>query len=621
MGWNPSLGAIPVEGGTRFRAWATAARRLEVLIDSGAAAGCHRLHAEAGGFFSGLIRGVVAGDRYRYRLDGNHCYPDPASRFQPLGVHGPSEVVDPRQYTWRTRGWTGLNPRALVFYELHIGTFTPEGTFASAVTRLPYLRGLGVTAIELMPVADFPGGRNWGYDGAALYAPARCYGAPDDLRALVDEAHGHGLAVYLDVVYNHFGPDGAYAAVFSPEFYTRRHKSPWGKGINFDGKRSREVRRFFVENALHWIHEYQLDGLRLDATPMIQDDSPRHIAAEISESVCSSLSGGRRVRLIAEDYRNLAHIVKPTANGGWGMDAVWSDDFHHGVRRCLAGDSDAYFADFSGSASDIAETVRRGWFFTGQNSSHYGGPRGTDPEGIPPEKFVFFIQNHDMIGNRAFGDRLHHGIGLAAYRAATALLLLAPETPLLFMGQEWAASTPFLFFTDHHGELGTQVRRGRRKEFRRFREFSKEGNRHAIPDPQAAGTFTASKLRWEEIEQAPHLGHSVLCRELLRLRRELHGDNTPDPVVTAVDDQAIVLHRSAPRGKAFVAAIALHGPCKVRLRIGSAPDGLEWRPVLDTEEGRFADPPKPCEVSGMERIGFRRPGAIVFRLEKQAGGS
>ena len=485
MQWQPALGAWWTEPATHFRVWAPAAQTISVVVESGTAGPREfPLRPAADGYFEGASSEVRPGDRYRYRIDGKQIYPDPVSRFQPQGVHGPSQVIDSSRFLWTDARWTGIALEKLVIYELQVGTFTPEGTFAAAMRKLPDLRDLGITAVELMPVADLAGSRNWGYDGVNLFAPARCYGQPDDLRHFIDAAHELGLAVHLDVVYNHFGPDGAYAGVFSPYYFSSRHQSPWGAGINFDEPQSAAVRHFFIESALYWIHEYHVDGLRLDATHAMVDDSPRHFLAELSAAVRDSLSESqRRVAVIAEDVRNLAHMVKPEAENGWGVDALWSDDFHHQMRRCLAGDSDGYFQDYDGTVRAIAQTARQGWYYTGQRAPFFGGPRGTDPQGISPSRFVFFLQNHDQVGNRAFGDRLHHEIELAAFRAATTLLLLLPEIPLLFMGQEWAATAPFQYFTDHVPELGKLVTEGRRNEFRRFAAFADPKLRDQIPDP------------------------------------------------------------------------------------------------------------------------------------------
>ncbi len=476
------------------------------------------LERTAGGVFEAFVPGVRAGARYRLRVDEAVPMPDPASRFQPEGVHGSSEVIDPR-FDWTDAAWRGPDPRALRIYELHVGTFAPGGTYEAVAARLPHLVDLGVNILELMPLADFPGTRNWGYDPGALFAPARCYGRPEALRRLVDEAHRLGLAVLLDVVYNHLGPDGAYLPVFLPSFFSEEREGPWGRAVNLDGRGSRWVRWFILENARYWIREYHLDGLRLDATHTLEDSSPRHLLRELAVAVREEArAAGRRAVVIAEDDRNLDRLVRRETDGGFGLDAVWADDFHHQVRRATAGDTDGYYGDYSGTASDLAATARRGWFYTGQPSRHAGRPRGTDPSALALERFVYCIQNHDQVGNRALGERLNRHVSLPAYLAASMLLLVLPETPLLFMGQEWAASTPFLYFTDHGPELGRLVTEGRRREFGSFAAFADPAARHAIPDPQAGSTFEASRLRWEETGREPHAGVLRFYRAMFGLR-------------------------------------------------------------------------------------------------------
>ncbi len=383
--------------------------------------------------------------------------------------------------------------------------------------RLPYLRELGISAVELMPLADFPGSRNWGYDGVDLFAPARCYGEPDDLRRFVDQAHQLGLSVLLDVVYNHLGPEGNYLSQFSHSYYSETKNTLWGPAINLDGPRSRPVREFFLQNALMWVHEYRIDGFRLDATHHLFDESPRHLLAEISRKVRESVTD-RPIHLIAEDPRNLASIVQPETAGGWDFDGVWSDDFHHDLRRYLVGDDEGVFVDFRGSLDDLVTTINRGWLFCGAYSKYRGYHRGSDPSGLDPRRFVFCIQNHDRIGNRAHGERLNHQVDLATYRAVSALLLVCPCTPLLFMGQEWASSAPFLFFTDHPEELAVKVREGRLQEFRHYRTFSDPAQAAAIPDCQAVSTFEACKLSWSEREQEPHAGIERFYRAWLEIR-------------------------------------------------------------------------------------------------------
>ncbi len=593
--------------------------------------GAHALDMDRvdGGYFELVHESAVPRSLYRFRVDGRGPFPDPASRYQPLGVHGPSQVVDPGAYRWHDAVWKGVGLADLVLYELHVGTFTRQGTFRAAAERLPRLVELGVTAIELMPVADFPGDRNWGYDGVALFAPARCYGTPDDLRALIDTAHSAGLAVHLDVVYNHFGPDGAYQGAFSPSYFSHRHRSPWGAGINFDGPRCEGVRHYVVENALRWVHEYHVDGLRLDATHAIVDEGPRHIVAELAAAVHESEPARtRRVLVIAEDMRNLAHLVKPEAGSdgehpgtpGWGVDAVWSDDFHHQMRVALAGDRDAWFGDFDGTTDDIATTLSNGWFYSGQVAPHFARARGTDSTGVPMSRFVVFLQNHDQAGNRAMGDRLHHAIDPAAFRAASVLLLLAPETPLLFMGQEWAASSPFRYFTDHHPELGRAVTEGRRREFRHFAAFSDPAASASIPDPQAWETFATSRLDWEERSHEPHAGVLRLHRSLLRLRRLepacRAGMLAGDPMAVAAGRDVIVMRRSTPGARAVVAIVCLRGGVTVDLAdtwTGLVGEDRFWTPLLTTEDPSFATDAAPVGIDQRaKRVAFTRPGAVVL---------
>jgi maltooligosyltrehalose trehalohydrolase len=607
------LGATCEPGGVRFRVWAPERRAVELRVETPGREATHPLQKDAYGFFSGFVAGLGPGDLYRFRLDGAGPFPDPASRFQPRGVHGPSEVVDPEAFAWSDAGFGGAPLETLVVYELHVGAFSPAGTFAGAAEKLPALVELGVTAIELMPLADFPGARNWGYDGVSLFAPARCYGRPDELRRLVDQAHRLGLGVLLDVVYNHFGPDGAYWGLFSPHYFSQVHETPWGAALNLDGPASGPVRDFFVENAVRWLQEYHLDGLRLDATHALVDEGPRHFLAELQARVRAALP--RPVLLIAEDHRNLAAMVRPEAEGGWGLDAVWADDFHHGLRRCLAGDHEGYYRDFSGTVADLASTLRDGWFFKGQRSEHFGGPRGTDPSGLEPRRFVFFLQNHDQVGNRALGERLHHQVDPAVYRAAIVLLLCAPETPLVFMGQEWAAPSPFLFFTDHEPGLGRLVTEGRRREFRGFSAFSDRRQRERIPDPQAVATFERSRLDWTRAGVEPHASVRRLHRALFRLRREepLLRDSPGRSVqVTALGRDALCLEYG--RGaRALLVVVRLAGEGKVELRPLSSP--AAWATVLTTEDACFAPDPQPpaCEAAAEGlALRFERPGAVVL---------
>jgi maltooligosyltrehalose trehalohydrolase len=521
-------------------------------------------------------------------------------------VHGPSEVVVP-DFAWTDAAWKGPDPEAQVLYEVHVGTATPEGTFEALIPRLRSLKELGVTTVELMPLASFPGTRNWGYDGVDLFAPQASYGGPEGLRRLVDAAHAEGLAVLIDAVYNHYGPDGNYLRCYSPHYFTGRHHTPWGEAVNYDGEGSAVVRALVLSNVEMWIRDYHADGLRLDAAHALLDDGSPHLLAEIAGRARAA-APGRRVVVIAEDERNDTRLVRPPAGGGagggYGLDGVWADDFHHQLRRAFAGDSEGYYRDYTGSAEDIARTLRQGWFYEGQPSQVHGHPRGTPASAAEPWQLVHCIQNHDQVGNRAHGERLGADVSPAAFRAMSALLLLSPYTPLLFMGQEWNASTPFLYFTDHNAELGKQVTEGRRKEFAGFARFSGD----SVPDPQAVETFTHSKLDWSEAGKPEHAGVLALYRELLRLRatdpclkehRRGHFD------ARAVGPHALVLERKGPRGALHV-LVNVKGTLTHRL-----PAGAEA--VLWTESPRFGGTSSEAPLRSGE-VRLEGPSAVVVRV-------
>lgn len=580
-GWSPAFGAILDDTGATLRICAPGATVVCAVMEDGRSL---RLERGEDDVFAGHVAGARAGHRYQLRKDDGPLWPDPCSRFQPEGVHGPSMLIDANTFAWTDASWRGVPRHALVIYELHVGTFTEEGTFAAAMARLPDLVELGVTAIELMPIAAFPGRWNWGYDGAALFAPSERYGHPDDLRRLVDRAHTLGLAVLLDVVYNHLGPDGAYLAAWMPTIFSDRHRSAWGRGINLDGPGSAKVRRLLCDNALHWLLDYHFDGLRLDATHALVDDSPEHLLAQLAREV-GTLVCDREVHLIAEDERNLNTLLMPVERGGAGMTGVWADDFHHAVRRHLAGDHEAWFTDFTGTTAEIATAVRDGWVFSGQPASHYGGSRGTSPEECPIEASVICLQNHDQVGNRAMGDRLHHQISCGAWLAATALLLTAPETPLLFMGQEWAASSPFLFFTDHPDELGRLVVEGRRREFSKFSAFADEDARAWIPNPQAEGTLRASVLRWEEREANPQHTSVLDCtRRLLQIRRA-HLASPRDRAqiaCEALDAHSLRLLQPSTKGGWLLTIVDFDGSGPRDVRLPSGADATTIDVLEDT---------------------------------------
>jgi maltooligosyltrehalose trehalohydrolase len=615
------FGAYPEDGGTWFRVWTPGHERVEVVIYGPGVEQLHELEAEGEGFFSGWVEGVGAGSRYKYRLDAGEVFPDPASRSQPDGVHEPSEVVDPT-YAWTAGGWQGLPLEELVIYELHVGTFTEKGTFESAIERLDELQGLGITAVQLMPVSDFPGDRNWGYDGVFLYAPARAYGGVEGMKRFVDAAHTRGLAVLLDVVYNHFGPEGNYLpAITSGHIFNEAHHTPWGAAVNYDGEHSGPVREFVVQNALYWLHEFRIDGLRLDATHAIIDDSEVHLLQELTTRVRASLEPDRHAVLIAEDERNDRQLITPVEEGGYGLDGVWADDLHHQLRRLTAGDREGYYRNYSGTVEDVTRTLERGWFYEGQLYPSHDAPRGTPAQGVPPPRFVHTVQNHDQIGNRALGERLHHQIEMPVYRAVSALLLLSPYTPLLFMGQEWAASTPFLYFTDHPEELGRLVTKGRREEFKHFPAFSDSATRERIPDPQAAETFRRSLLRWAESAGPPHRQVLELYRELLDLRRShpaLRERSRDSFEVRAVQGTALALVRRARSGEALVLVCSFEGPLALAtddLPLGMPSDDVR-RVRLWTEDERFGGAGKlPSLAEGRLRL----PGAGALVLEVSSG--
>lgn len=613
-------GARVTAEGVEYCVWAPDHRTLSVRVErADGSSETLALEQRDDGYFFGHDERGRAGDRYWFVTADGQARPDPASRFQPDGVHGPSECIDPAAYAWRTplrrHPWTGG-----AIYELHVGAFTSEGTFQAAISRLDHLRDLGVVALELMPVADFPGRWNWGYDGVALYAPARVYGRPDDLRALVDAAHERGLAVILDVVYNHLGPDGNCLPHYGAEYFHPTRLTPWGKAFNFDGARSRPVRDFFAGNASYWLDEFRIDGLRLDAVHAIEDQSPRHLTAEIAAAVHAR--GGF---VIAEDERNLASPLRGPEAGR--LDAVWADDFHHQVRVALTGIRDSYFANYSGTPSALAQTLREGWFYAGQPYPSGGGrPRGEPAGDLPPACFIHCLENHDQVGNRAIGERLGQLVSPAALRAASALLCLSPYAPLLFMGQEWAASTPFLYFTDHAGALGREVTEGRRREFADHWTAAEN-----VPDPQAQETFLASKLRWKELGQRAPAAIFALYRECLRQRNAWLGRE-----VTARGhweagtlERAIVLRYRGKTGPDRLVVSALHGPTRLALAddpLTRAPAHGSWKLEFDSDSARYgasgsARQIVPEDVGGAEHpilahLKFEEPATVLLVAEQ-----
>ena len=504
--------------GAHFRVWAPDRRAVEVVFEDAGIPDL-RLEAEPAGYFSGASRDATPGLCYRFRLDGGEPRPDPASRFQPEGPHGPSMIVDPTAYRWAVDGWRGPDPDRAVFYEMHIGTYTPEGTWDAAAERLPELVELGITVLELMPVADFPGDRGWGYDGVDQFAPTRLYGTPDAMRRFIDRAHGLGLGVILDVVYNHFGPSGNYLWSFAAAYGSKTHKTEWGEPYNFDGADSGPVREFVLANVGHWIAEYRLDGLRVDATQAIIDDSDEHILAQITRRVRET-AGDRRTLVVAENEPQQAAIITPEADGGLGFDMAWADDFHHEVVVALTGRNDFYYKDYHGTSQEFLSALKWGHIYQGQRLSRQGKRRGTLGLDRRPSQYVFFLDNHDQIGNSMRGERIHQRVGPGRYRAITALWLLAPQTPMFFQGQEYAASQPFHYFIDHEPDLSAMVRKGHAEFLGQFRDLGLPEIQERLPDPAAASTFEHCRLDHSERDREPHAAALALHRDLLRIRRD-----------------------------------------------------------------------------------------------------
>lgn len=503
----------------RFRLWAPAARQVLLLVDEEMPV---TMQAIGAGWHEWISHQVSAGSRYRYQIDNELCVPDPASRYNPDDVHGASQLIDPATFEWQDSAWHGRPWEEAVIYEIHVGTFTPEGTFAALEEKLDYLAGLGVTAIELMPVADFPGRCNWGYDGTLLFAPDSVYGTPEDLKRLVQSAHHRGMMVLLDVVYNHFGPEGNYLHVYAPQFFTERHHTPWGAAINFDDEGSRIVRDFYIHNALYWLEEYHFDGLRLDAVHAILDDSQPDILEELAQTVRATVGAQRHIHLILENDHNAAHYLTRGQQGQTlHYDAQWNDDAHHAYHVLLTDEHDGYYADYANATiRHLGRCLTEGFAYQGEISAYRQGEiRGEPSAHLPLSAFVNFLQNHDQIGNRALGDRLTVLATPEALRAATILFLLSPSVPLLFMGEEWGAREPFPFFCGFSGELAEAVTTGRRKEFARFERFRDPAAREAIPDPCATHTFASAKLDWQAQNNPSHREWLTLYQQLLAVRQ------------------------------------------------------------------------------------------------------
>lgn len=508
-------------GGASFSLWAPSASAITLQHGAFDAFEDHPMAHGADGWHRLELPAAQRGDSYRFKLPDGLVVPDPASRFNPNDVHGASQVIDPAAFAWKDRGWRGRPWHEAVIYELHVGTFTPEGTFAATERRLQYLADLGVTAVELMPVADFPGRRGWGYDGVLLFAPDAAYGTPDELKSLVDAAHALGMMVLIDVVYNHFGPEGNYLHAYCPEFFNPAHQTPWGPAINYDGEHARTVRDFVVHNALYWIEEFHFDGLRMDAIHAIRDDSPLHIVREVCTALRSGPGRDRHIHVVLENDANLASLLERDAAGApTAGSAQWNDDIHHAAHVLATGETDGYYLDYADAPlAQFGRALAQGFVYQGQASPFRdGAPRGEPSAQLPADAFVSFLQTHDQVGNRAFGERLHALGEPGLVRAATACVLLSPHVPMLFMGEEFAASTPFLYFCDFGPDLAQAVATGRRAEFGRFAAFSSEAARARIADPNLETTFQASRLQWDELAHEPHQEWLAFVRDLLARR-------------------------------------------------------------------------------------------------------
>jgi maltooligosyltrehalose trehalohydrolase len=606
-------GASVIDHGVRFEVWAPHARRVTVEVNTGSRFLEMPLTPIADGVFAGFAEGVQAGADYRYRLtrpDGSTLHrPDPASRSQPYGVHGSSRVVDPHAFHWSDAGWSIGEMADQVIYELHVGTFTHLGTFDAVAERLGALRYLGVTAIEIMPVAEFPGDRNWGYDGVALYAPESSYGGPEGLRRLVDAAHRRGLGVILDVVYNHLGPEGNYLSDFGP-YFTNRYRTPWGRAVNYDGPDSDEVRRFVVDNARYWLAEYHVDGLRLDAVHAIHDASPRNILDEIATAVHDiGRHLGRRTLVIAESDQNDPRLVRPRRQGGFGLDAVWTDDFHHAVHAALTGERRGYYVDFRG-VSPVAKSLRDRFVFDGVHSAFRHRRHGAPATDVPADRFVVFAQNHDQVGNRPRGDRLASLVPLERLRLAAALPLLSPYVPLLFMGEEYGETSPFLYFVSHDDpEVVAAVREGRRREFVAM-AWNEE-----VPDPQSPDTFARSRLVRERARRRDRRPLHALYRRLLRLRREepaLRPGAARVVVHGGGERTWVALELRPDAGAPLLAVFNFGDPQEIVLPVTG-----RWDCRLSTDARRWGGSGhEPAAVESEHGLSIALPawGALLYRL-------
>lgn len=609
------LGATAVDSGraTRFRVWAPERKTVRVVFQDGH--GPVAMKAEADGYFSATADDIGAGALYKFQLDDGEAYPDPASRFQSHGPHSFSEVIDPETFRWSDSNWPGIQLPGQIIYELHLGTFTKGGTWNSAAEKLEYLRDTGITLIEVMPISDFPGRFGWGYDGVQPYAPAGLYGRPDDMRGFVDRAHSLGIGVILDVVYNHLGPDGNYFPKFSPFYFSEQNKTDWGKAINFDGPQCGPVREFFRQNAAYWIRDFHLDGLRLDATQDIHDNSTPHILSEISQ-VARQAAGYRSIVLIGENEPQQTILIRPISEGGYGLDALWNDDYHHSAHVALTGKVDAYYTDYRGTPQEFVSVAKYGYLFQGQYYSWQEKRRGTSTLGLARWSMVNFIDNHDQIANSARGQRVNELTSPGLYKAITALTLLMPGTPMLFQGQEFGASSKFLFFADHKPELAKSVAKGRIEFLEQWRSHTMPDIQKCFDNPASLSTFEKSRLNHDEIET--HRDIYALHRNLLRLRRD-------DPVISrqgadgldgaVLSSDCFVLRFFSPGyGNDRLLVINLgvemkYDPSPEPLL--GPPEGMEWRKLWSSEDAQYGG----CGTAALDtEENWRIPGHAAVLL-------
>ena len=573
------------------------------------------LEPEQNGYYSGLVPAAGAGSLYKYRLDDGESYPDPASRFQPDGPHGFSKVVDPDSFRWSDASWRGATIRGQIIYEMHVGTFTPEGTWEAAIRELPALAAIGITVVEPMPVSEFPGKFGWGYDGVHPFAPTRLYGSPDDFRRFVDEAHRLGLAVILDVVYNHLGPDGNYFGHFSPYYFTKKHRTDWGQAINYYDEHSEPVREFVIANAGYWIREFHLDGLRLDATQDIHDGSRDHIVAALTRQVRKE-ANGRATIVVAENELQEVGLMRPEEQGGYGIDALWNDDFHHSAMVRMTGHCRAYYTDYGGKAQEFVSSAKYGFLFQGQWYKWQKKRRGTPTFGLPPSGFVTFTQNHDQIANSARGERAHWLTSPGIYRGMTALVLLGPGTPMLFQGQEFASSAPFLFFADHKPELAVLVKEGRREFLAQFRNLANPSMWAGFAPPEDRSTFERCKIDHSERER--HAEEYALHRDLIRLRRSEKAFQRQE--YGAVDgavigEDAFVLRYFVTDGDDRLLVVNFGSDLHLNPSpepLLAPPEGKGWRVLWSSEDPRYGGD-GILELDGIDNWHIPGQAAVVLK--------